>query len=112
MTVETTITVSIPEEGMNLEALAAAMAQAVGRAGQELMVAACQRREKEVLARAGRALRRDKQRPLDLLTRFGWIRLKRWYTQERATGKYSYPLDKMLGLRLRQHASPWVGVNP
>ena len=64
--------------------------------------------EKEVLARAGRALRRDKQRPLDVLTRFGWICLKRWYTQERATGKYSYPLDRVLGLRPRQHASPWV----
>lgn len=107
-TVETTITISISEAGMSLESLEAAIAQEVQRAGRELMVVGCQAMEEGVLAGAGRRLRRDKQRPLDLLTRFGWVRLKRWYVQERATREYSYPLDGLLGLHPRQHASPWV----
>lgn len=107
-TVNTTITLSIPEDGMSLEALEAAVAEAVGRAGRELVIAGCQAMEAEALERAGRRVGRDKRRPLDLLTRFGWVRLERWYVQERATGAYRYPLDGELGLRPRQHASPWV----
>lgn len=107
-TVETTITVSIPEDGMSLEALERAVAQEVRQAGQELIMAACKNMEGEILTREGPGLRLDKRRPLDLITRFGWVKIERWYVQDRATRGYMHPLDKVLGLEPRQHASPWV----
>ncbi|MGA9533435.1 MAG: UPF0236 family protein, partial [Anaerolineales bacterium] len=42
-----------------------------------------------------------------LLTRFGWIRLQRWQTSDPDNG-YSCPLDRVLGLKRRDRASPWV----
>ena len=47
-------------------------------------------------------------RPLDMLTRFGWVRLGRQQVVERRLGHYTYPLDKVLKLEPRQNASPWV----
>ena len=47
--VETTISITIPEEGMTLEDLEAAVAQAVVQAGQELLVAGCAAMEARVL---------------------------------------------------------------
>lgn len=108
LTVETTITISIPEEGVTLETLEGTVAQAVAKVGRDMVVAGCRAIEERVMAREGRQLRRDKQRPLDLLTRFGWVKLWRWYGREEATGEYRYLLDERLGLRSRQHASPWV----
>ena len=105
--VETTISITIPEEGMTLEDLEA-VAQAVVQAGQELLVAGCAAMEARVLRQAGKRWYPNKRRPLDLLTRFGWVRLERWHMQERSTGRYGYPLDHILELTPRQHASPWV----
>ena len=55
----------------------------------------------------GSALRRNKRRPLHLLTRFGWMRLTRWHMRQ-PDGTYACPLDALLGLERRQHASPWI----
>lgn len=108
LTVETTITVSIPEDGLSLEALEGAVAQAVAKGGRELVVAGCRAIEEQILEGKGARLRRDKERPLDLLSRFGWVKLWRTYVQEQGGGEYGYPLDRRLGLGPRQHASPWV----
>lgn len=73
---------------MTLQALEAAVAEAVGRAAQELMLRGCAALEAH-LFQQGR-LHRNKRRPRDLLTRFGWVRLERWHAREDATGRYQY----------------------
>src|SRR3972149_4537523 len=89
--VETTIKVRIPEGG-------------------ELLGKVCQMLEEEGRA----ALRRRRQaqqvkiRPLDVLTRFGWLRLERRQVVDRATGRYYCPLDEVLALKGKRHYSPWV----
>lgn len=107
LTVETTISLSIPE-GADLAEVEGLVAQAAKEAGQQLLLSACQQLEEEVLAKKGWALRREKQRPLELLTPFGWLRLPRWQVLERDSGRYYYPLDSTLGLTPRQHATPLV----
>jgi len=110
-TVETTITVSIPEGGATLDELEAAVGRAVEEAGQRLLTAGCADLEEEALIRLrrmGRPVQQVKVRPLDMLTRFGWIRLERRQVVHRGDGRYFCPLDGVLGLAPRQHASPWV----
>jgi len=109
-TVETTIRVSIPDEGATLGEVEEGVAEAVQRAGRELLVAACAALEEEVarvLRRRGQ-VQRVKTRPLDVLSRFGWVRLVRYQVVDLKQGRYRCPLDEVLGLRPRQHASPWV----
>jgi hypothetical protein len=53
-----------------------------------------------------------KVRSMDMLTRLGWVRLGRWQVVERERGDHSCPVDKVLGLAPRQHASPWVQEEP
>jgi hypothetical protein len=109
-TVETTIRVSIPDEGSSLGEVEQGIAEALQAAGRELLLAACTCLEEEavrVLAQRGR-VQRVKARPLDMLTRFGWVRLVRCQVVDLKQGRYYCPLDEVLGLRPRQHASPWV----
>lgn len=105
-TVETTVTVSINQEGNTLEELEAKIGGALQQAGRELLREACQHIEAQVLD-AQRKLRRSKRRGLHMLTRFGWIRLSRWQMRD-AQGRFFYALDQALGLQPRQHASPWI----
>jgi hypothetical protein len=70
-------------------------------------VQACHTLEVGLLERQPSRLRRGKQRPLHRLTRFGWTRLSRWQMRDQA-GTFRCPLDALLGLQPRQHASPWV----
>lgn len=107
-TVETTISISIPEEGLSFEALEATVAKVMVEAGRKLVVASCRAMEGKITDELGPGVRREKLRPLDMLTRFGWIKLQRWYVYDRTKGEYRYPLDELLGLRPRQHASPWA----
>src|SRR3989304_3879617 len=74
-TVQVTVTLSIPEGSIALEALEEEIAQVVEAAGRQLLLRACKAMEAAHLQRQAASLRRDKQRPLDLLTRFGWGRL-------------------------------------
>jgi len=104
--VETTVTVSINQEGDTLEELEAKIGEALQQAGRELLCEACQHVETQVLE-ARMELRRSKERGLHLLTRFGWIRLSRWQMRD-AQGRFFYALDQALGLQPRQHASPWI----
>ncbi len=107
-TVETTITVSIPEESVTLGELEEQVAQAVQEAGRTLLAEACQALEKSVAARHRRRVQQVKARPRDLLTRFGWLRLQRRQVVDRSQGRYTCPLDELLALAPRQHVSPWV----
>ena len=73
-TVETIITVSIPE-GADLAAVERLVKGTVEAAGRELVAAACLAMEEQLLTTAGPRLRREKQRALWLLTGFGWVQL-------------------------------------
>ncbi len=103
---ETTVTISINQKGHTLEELEAQIGDALQQAGRDFLIQACQVMEAQVLEERAE-LRRSKRRGLHLLTRFGWIRLKRWQMLD-VHRKYSYPLDAQLGLAPRQHASPWI----
>lgn len=107
-TVETTVTISVPDEGLTLEALEAAIAGALGQAGRQLLLAACQAMDDAASRAASSRAQRHKPRGSHLLTRFGWVRLVRWQVRDPATGRYACPLDSILGLRPHQHVSPWV----
>jgi len=107
-TVETTITVSIPEGGATLREVEAEVAKGVQEAGRKLLLAACQALEAEAMATLVGRVQRVKMRPLDMLTRFGWVRLGRQQVVERRLRRYTCPLDEVLKLEPRQHASPWV----
>ncbi|HLE80473.1 MAG TPA: UPF0236 family protein [Dehalococcoidia bacterium] len=106
-TVQVTVTLSIPEGSIALEALEEEIAQVVEAAGRQLLLRACKAMEAAHLQRQAASLRRDKQRPLDLLTRFGWVRLMRWQVRG-PDGGYHRPLDELVGLHSHQHASPWI----
>src|SRR3989337_3153836 len=97
-TVETTITISIPEDGVTLAELEAAVTQAAEEAGRRLLLAACEEVEEQALRELRGRVQQVKVRPLDMLTRFGWIRLERRQVVDREKGCYWCPLDNVLGL--------------
>jgi hypothetical protein len=103
--VETKVTLSINPTCMKLEELEQEIGKVLQQAGQQLLLQACQALEDQLMAQD--KYLRDKRRHLHLLTRFGWIRLHRWQAR-RKNGGYCRPLDEMLGLEPRQHASPWI----
>lgn len=105
--VETKVTLSISEEGLTLEALSDQVGEALQEAGRELLTQACQVIEAQALEAQGAGVQRRKRRGRHLLTRFGWMKLKRWQTWDPENG-YSYPLDRVLGLRRQDRASPWI----
>jgi hypothetical protein len=92
---------------MNLKELEAEIGEALQQAGRQLLLQACQALEDQLLEQEQGTYLRDKRRKLHLLTRFGWIHLPRWQMRQREGG-YCRPLDELLGLAPRQHASPWV----
>ena len=105
--VKTTVTVSIPEDGTALEVLKGLVAQAINKAGEDLLQQACRAIEDDLLHKRNPRIWRGKRRPLHLLTHFGWIGLMRW--QMRGGQRcYCYLLDDVLGHKPRQHASPWI----
>jgi len=86
-TVETTVSVSVPE-GATVGEIEAVVAQALRTAGQEMLqqaVSACERAQLDGVAR-------DKRRSIDLLTSFGWLKLDRWYVRDRQ-GRYRYLVE-------------------
>lgn len=105
--VETKVTMSINPNGMSLEELEQEIGKVLQQAGQQLLIHACQVMEAELMEQEEGRYLRDKRRTLDLLTRFGWIRLERWQARKKGGGYYR-PLDKRLGLKSHQHASPWI----
>ena len=106
LTVEATITVSIAEGEETLASLEAEIAEKLGEAGRELLSASCRALEEEAMRRPG--AQRVKRRSLDMLTRFGWLRLERWQVVDRKRRRYYCPLDQALKLQPRRHCSPWI----
>jgi Uncharacterised protein family (UPF0236) len=105
--VETKVTLSISEEGLTLGTLSDQIGAALQKAGRELMTQACQVIEAQALEAQGPGVQRRKRRGRHLLTRFGWMKLKRWQTWDPENG-YAYPLDRVLRLRRQDRASPWI----
>jgi len=105
--VETKVTLSISDEGLTLEAVSDQIGAALQEAGRELLTQACQVIESQALEAQGAGVQRRKRRGRHLLTRFGWMTLKRWQTWDPENG-YTYPLDHALGLRRQDRASPWI----
>lgn len=105
-TVDTTVEISMNPNATNMEALEAEIGRALQQAGRDLLAEACRVLEAQLLHERSE-LCRSKRRKLHLLTRFGWIRLSRWQVRD-AHGRYFCPLDGVLGLQPRQHASPWI----
>lgn len=105
--VETKVTLSINQNGMTLKELEQEIGETLQQAGQQLLLQACQVLEDQLMEQEKGRYLRDKRRKLHLLTRFGWIHLPRWHARKREGG-YCRPLDELLGLAPRQHASPWV----
>lgn len=93
---------------MTLAELESALWLSVQAAARDALVLACGVIEADAQARISGTVTLDRRRPLDVLTRFGWIRLMRWYQRDHDRNGYQYPLDAVLGLVPRQHASPWV----
>ena len=106
--VQETISVSVPEEGMTLDELESAVWAAAGAAARDAITAACAVIEADAMVRAGDRVSLDRRRSLDVLTRFGWVRLTRWHVRDRQDNGYRHLLDEVLRLVPRQHASPWV----
>ena len=106
-TIELTATLSISLEYTSLEALENEIHARLRQAGQQLLVQACQQVEQQSLGERGATIRRQRQEPRYLLSRFGWVRLSRYRVKE-ADGHSHCPLDELLGLEARQHASPWA----
>lgn len=104
--VETTVTISINLMDFTLGGLEDHIGETLKEAGRDLLVQACKVMEAQVMEERSE-LRRSKRRGLHLLTRFGWMRMKRWQMRDRQ-GRFFCPLDQVLGLQPRQHASPWV----
>ena len=104
--VSTQVTLSISPTGQSFEAIEAQIAQSLKQAGKDLLIQACQAMEANVLQQ-NHKLRRCKKRKLHLITRFGWIRLSRIQVRD-DQGRFFCPLDQVLLLQPRQHASPWV----
>jgi hypothetical protein len=104
--VETTITLSINPKELTLEELEAQIGEALQHAGRDLFISACKVLEAQIQEEHSE-LHRSKMRGLHMLTRFGWIRLKRWQMRD-DEGRFFCPLDQVLGLQPRQHASPWI----
>jgi len=105
--VETKVTLSINPNGMTLGELEQEIGWVLQGAGRRLMLQACRVMEAQIMEREKGSYRRDKRRPLHLLTRFGWMRLHRWQARKQ-DGGYCRPLDEVLSLEPRQHASPWI----
>jgi hypothetical protein len=106
--VSANITFVVPETGMTLAELESAVWTSVQAAAREAIVLACDVLEADAQARVSGTVTLDRRRPLDILTRFGWVRFMRWYQRDKDHKGYHYPLDAVLGLVPRQHASPWV----
>jgi len=103
--VETKVSLSRSQNGMNLKELEQEIGKTLQQAGQQLLLQACQVLENQLMEQEKSKYLRDKRRQLHILNRFGWIRLPRWQARKKEGG-HCRPLDELLGLAPRQHASP------
>jgi len=105
MQVEYLVRISLPDEGWDVNMLEEACWKAGREAGQKLFTLALEQRDQEVVALAGGE--NKGKVPRWLTTRLGNICFRREKVHGGNAGG-SYPLDKAIGLQLRQRATQWV----
>jgi len=110
--VKETLEISIPREGLNVNRLEEALAEAFREFQKRVMIRALEEIEKEVLEEEqGRVVRQrigKGKRSRYLCTRFGWIRFSRQKVRYLGEERYGFPLDEALGLRPHQQETDWV----
>ncbi|HWO71866.1 MAG TPA: UPF0236 family protein [Actinomycetota bacterium] len=102
-TLTVTVEVPWPKGPLTLAKLERAIHRAAMAAGRKALVQALGTWEDQILPSAGARQRRVRRY---LLTRLGPIRFHRWKT--RKGGRYSFPLDRAMGLRPWQTCSAFV----
>jgi hypothetical protein len=100
--VEVTVSVEIPQ-GATIAELEQCAAAELRRAGKQLLADGIAALEEAALTR--QQCYRDRRRPLDLLSCFGWVRLERLYVRDARSGRYRYLVE--VGSR-QEHATPSV----
>jgi hypothetical protein len=108
MQVEYLVTLSLPDEGWDVNQLEEACWQAGQEAGRRLFLKGLEQREEEVLERVN-GERKGKVRHY-LTTRLGVIIFERQKVrqEEERIASYTYPLDRSIGLKAYQETTLWV----
>ena len=108
MQVEYLAAMSLPDEGWDVNMLEAACWETAKKAAKELFLQALRQGEKKVLAKVEGERKGEVRRYLT--TRLGLITFYRQKLKRQEGGKnsYLYPLDRAIGLELRQETTPWV----
>lgn len=102
MRVSVCVTIEVPST--SLSALEEAAVNAGREAARQIMAQACERLER---SRGPRARKARHGRPRTILTRAGYLTIRRGRSR-RPDGSCYFPLDERLGLDPHHEASPWV----
>jgi len=106
--VQETLQIIVPQEGLDVNRLEEALAEAFREFEKRVMRKALEEMERGVLEEEqGRVVKKGK-RSKYLCTRFGWIRFPRQKVRYLEEGRYGFPLDEALGLRPHQQQTDWV----
>ena len=108
MQVEYLATMSLPDEGWDVNILEEACWKAARNAAKELFLQALKQEERTVLAKVEGERKGEVRRYLT--ARLGLITFYRQKLKRQENGKnnYFYPLDRAIRLELRQETTPWV----
>ena len=108
MQVEYLATMSLPDEGWDVNILEEACWKAARNAAKELFLQALKQEERTVLAKVEGERKGEVRRYLT--TRLGLITFYRQKLKRQENGKnnYFYPLDRAIRLEPRQETTPWV----
>lgn len=106
-TIDLTAKVSISLDDPCMVSLEKQIHSQLRKVGQQMVVEACAAVEQGTLSEKREGVKRQRLEERRVLTRFGWVRLRRWRVRE-ADGHTECPLDRVLGLDARQHVTPWV----
>ncbi len=105
MQVEYLVTISLPDDGWDVNMLEEACWKVGREVSQGLFLLALEKRGEEVVART-KGSKKGKV-PHYLVTRFGVITIRREKVNQ-SNGKGCYPLDRATGLLPRQETTLWV----
>lgn len=108
MQVEYLVTISLPDEGWNVNMLEEACWSAARNAAKQLFLQALRQEEKRVLAKAEGERKGEIRRYLT--TKLGLVTFYRQKLKRQENGKnnYLYPLDKAIRLEPHQETTLWV----
>jgi hypothetical protein len=106
MKISTNIEIELPSK-ITVSYLERIIFKAVWQAAKELFVMVLGTIENQALESKADAVAKQCRKRKWLLTRFGWIRFSRYKVRFKEDGRYSYLLDKVLGIE-KQKATRWV----